>query len=168
MLDAGTTGATRPRRTRRRRLTSADRVDSATDVKHQFDAGSFFPSRAPFLLLQFSGDFVATIGFEAKLGFECELSDWFRRNHRIKIPIRNIGPVPVDIYLEPTLKFSVSATGDLHVSRRHYFIRAAEAPEVGSSLLFSMVYCDLPDPPPPPPPRKRPFPSPRRRSLRKP
>jgi hypothetical protein len=92
-----------------------------TRVLHNFDAGSLYPRRAPSLLLQFSGEAVATVGVQAKTGFECSLSDAFRRSHRIQLPIRNIGPVPISIYLEPQLKFSVSAAGKVALSQRHYF-----------------------------------------------
>jgi hypothetical protein len=90
-------------------------------VIHNFDSGSLFPARAPSLLLQFSGEAVASIGFEAKTAFTCQLSDAYRRNHRIVLPLKNLGPVPVSAYLEPTLKFSVSASGKIGFSQRRYF-----------------------------------------------
>lgn len=92
-----------------------------THTVHRFDAGSVLPPRAPFLLVQFSGEAVAKIGFQAKTGFKCALSAQFRRTHRIQIPIGSIGPVPVNIYLEPSLEFEVSAAGEVDLSQRHYF-----------------------------------------------
>lgn len=97
-----------------------------TKIVHGFDAGSAFPSRPPRLFFQFSGEAVASVGVEAKTGFECSLSTSFRRNHRIKLPIRNIGPVPISIYLEPVLRFSVSASGKIGISQRHYFTYTLE------------------------------------------
>ena len=90
-------------------------------VVHSFDAGSVFPRRAPSFLFQFSGEALASIGFEAKTGFSCELSATYRKNHRIQFPIRNIGDVPVVAYLEPSLKFEVSASGKFTFEQRHYF-----------------------------------------------
>lgn len=90
-------------------------------VLHQFDAGNALLGRDPYFLLQFSGEAVASVGFTAKTGFECKLTDYYRQRHRIQMPIRNIGPVPVNIFLEPVLKFEVSAAGGVKLSQRHYF-----------------------------------------------
>jgi hypothetical protein len=71
--------------------------------------------------MQFSGQAYASIGFQAKAAFSCELSDSFRENHRIEVPIGAIGPVPVTMYLEPTLSFGVSESGSLSLTQLHYF-----------------------------------------------
>lgn len=92
-----------------------------TKIVHDFNAGSVLPPRKPSLLLQLTGDAVVSVGFEAKTGFECELSTKYRRNNRIELPIKNIGPVPVNIYLEPVLRFGVSAAGKVALKQRHYF-----------------------------------------------
>lgn len=86
-----------------------------------FDAGSFFPHRNPFFLMQVHGQAKASVGFEAKNAFSCELSDSFRENHRIAVPLGAVGPVPVTMYLEPTLKFEVSESGSVSLSQRHYW-----------------------------------------------
>lgn len=86
-----------------------------------FDPGSFFPHRDPSLLIQFSGQADARVGFQAKAGFSCELSDSYRQTHRITIPLGAIGPVPVTMYLEPTLSFEVSEAGSITLNQRHYF-----------------------------------------------
>jgi alpha-tubulin suppressor-like RCC1 family protein len=86
-----------------------------------FDTGSIFPHRDPFFLLQVSGEAQATIGFEAKSAFTCELSDSFSETHRIAVPLGAVGPVPVTMYLEPTLKFEVSASGNVTLSQHHYW-----------------------------------------------
>ena len=86
-----------------------------------FDAGSFFPRRDPFFLMQVHGEAKVGIGFQAKNAFSCKLSDSFRENHRIAIPLGAVGPVPVTMYLEPTLKFEVSESGSVSLSQRHYW-----------------------------------------------
>lgn len=86
-----------------------------------FDTGSVFPHRDPFFLMQLNGEAQATIGFEAKHAFSCELSDSFRETHRITIPLGAVGPVPVTMYLEPTFKFEVSASGTVSLSQHHYW-----------------------------------------------
>jgi virginiamycin B lyase len=86
-----------------------------------FDSGSLFPHRDPFFLMQVSGEAQATVGFEAKSAFTCELSDSFRETHRIAVPLGAVGPVPVTMYLEPTLKFEVSASGNVTLSQHHYW-----------------------------------------------
>lgn len=86
-----------------------------------FDAGSVFPHRDPFFLMQVHGEAKASIGFQAKSAFSCELSDSFRENHRLAVPLGAVGPVPVTMYLEPTLKFEVSASGSVSLSQRHYW-----------------------------------------------
>lgn len=87
----------------------------------QFDLGSIFPHRDPFFLMQVRGEAQATIGFEAKTSFSCTLSNSFRENHRIAIPLGAVGPVPVTMYLEPTLSFSVSESGKVSLSQHHYW-----------------------------------------------
>jgi hypothetical protein len=96
------------------------KIQSAHAV-HVFDAGGVYPRHDPYLLLQFSGQAVASVGFEAKTGFKCELSPTFRRNHRLHFTVGSIGPVPVSVNLEPTLSFEVSASGKVTLSQRHYF-----------------------------------------------
>jgi streptogramin lyase len=86
-------------------------------VIDQFDVAS----SGPFLLLQLSGQAEASIGFQAKKAFTCELSDSFRENHRIEVPLGAIGPVPVTMYLEPTLSFGVSESGSVSLTQRNYF-----------------------------------------------
>lgn len=110
-----------------------------TRVLHTFDGGSFFPKRPPSLLFQFSGEAVASIGFEAKTGFSCELSANYRKNHRIVFPIRNIGDVPVVAYLEPTLKFEVSAAGKFTFEQKHYFAITLEK-QGSSPISFRLAH----------------------------
>ena len=86
-----------------------------------FDEGSFFPHRDPFFLMQVHGEAQASIGFQAKSSFSCELSDSFRESHRLAFPLGAIGPVPVTMYLEPTLKFEVSGSGTVSLSQHHYW-----------------------------------------------
>jgi hypothetical protein len=86
-----------------------------------FDPGSFFPHRDPSLLIQISGQADASVGFQAKTGFSCQLSDSYRETHRVAIPLGAIGPVPVTMYLEPTLSFDVSEAGSITLTQRHYF-----------------------------------------------
>jgi hypothetical protein len=86
-----------------------------------FDTGSLFPHRDPFFLMQVSGEAQATIGFQAKSAFTCKLSDSFRETHRIAVPLGAVGPVPVTMYLEPTLKFEVSGSGTVSLSQHHYW-----------------------------------------------
>jgi hypothetical protein len=93
---------------------------------HQFDAGSFFPHRDPFLLLQFSGEAVASVSFQAKTGFKCALSPTFRRNHRLHFHVGSIVGIPVSVNLEPTLSFEVSAAGKIGISQRHFFSMTLE------------------------------------------
>ena len=92
-----------------------------TEMTHVFDSGSIFPQRDPFVLVQLSGEAVASIGFEAKAGFECELSPQFRQNHRLKLRLPSIGPVPVSLYLEPALELDASGSGKIALSQRHHF-----------------------------------------------
>jgi alpha-tubulin suppressor-like RCC1 family protein len=87
----------------------------------QFDLGSIFPHRDPFFLMQVHGEAQATIGFAAKTAFTCTLSNSFRENHRIAIPLGAVGPVPVTMYLEPTLTFGVSESGNVSLSQHHYW-----------------------------------------------
>ncbi len=63
------------------------------------------------LFLNFSGQAEASVGFRAKTAFSCELSQSYLENHRIAIPLGAIGPIPITMYLEPTLSFDVSASG---------------------------------------------------------
>ena len=86
-----------------------------------FDSGSLFPRRDPFFLMQVSGEAQASVGFEAKSAFTCELSDSFRGTHRIAVPLGAVGPVPVTMYLEPTMKFEVSASGNVTLAQHHYW-----------------------------------------------
>ena len=86
-----------------------------------FDLGSVYPRRDPFLLMQITGQAKAEIGFEAKNAFTCKLSDTFRESHRIAVPLGAVGPVPVTMYLEPTLEFSVSESGSVSLSQQNYF-----------------------------------------------
>jgi hypothetical protein len=109
-----------------------------THVLHSFDAGSAFPRRAPSLLFQFSGDATASIGFEAKTSFSCALSATYRKNHRFQFPIRNIGDVPVVAYLEPTLKFEVSASGQFQFVQKHYFAITLQK-QGASPIRFSLA-----------------------------
>lgn len=90
-------------------------------AQHTFDPGNLLTARAPFMLLQLSGEAVAAVGFKAKAGFSCELSTSFRRNHRLRMRMGSIGPVPVSAYLEPAIKFEVSASGAVRISQRHHF-----------------------------------------------
>ena len=88
---------------------------------HRFDSGSLLPARDPYFLLQFSGEAIAKVGFQPKTAFTCALSPTFRRNHRLRFRIGTIGPVPVSIYLEPTLEFEVSAAGEVSLEQQHFF-----------------------------------------------
>lgn len=90
-------------------------------ITHRFYAGSLLPHDDPYFLLQFAGQVVAGIGFEAKAAFECELSDEYRENHRLQITVGSLARVPVTMYLEPTFKLEVSAAGAVTISNRHYF-----------------------------------------------
>ncbi|MGE3138106.1 MAG: RCC1 domain-containing protein [Thermoleophilia bacterium] len=90
-------------------------------VNHVFDAGSFFPSRKPYLLLQLSAEAVAKVGFEAKTGFKCQLSDSFRSRMRITMPIAVVAGIPIKAYLEPRFEFEVSASGEVTFTQRRYF-----------------------------------------------
>ncbi len=115
------------------RSTSADSAFSSTrpmplsiELSHlhaldDFDEGSFFPHRDPFFLMQVHGEAQASIGFQAKSSFSCELSDSFRESHRLAFPLGAVGPVPVTMYLEPTLKFEVSGSGTVSLSQHHYW-----------------------------------------------
>jgi Tol biopolymer transport system component len=90
-----------------------------THVINRFDAGGFL--RKPYLLLQLSGDAKASVGFQAKAAFKCKLSDSFRVNHRIGIPVAVVAGVPLTAYLEPSLEFGVSESGKVAFEQRHYF-----------------------------------------------
>jgi len=110
-----------------------------TRMTHVFDSGSLFPHRDPLVLIQLSGEAVASIGFKAKAGFTCELSPTFGRSHRLQLRLPNIGPVPVSLYLEPTLEFGVSASGKIGLSQRHYFAFTLEKNGF-DPLEFSKAY----------------------------
>ena len=86
---------------------------------HVLDLGG--PSRDPYFLLQLSGEAVARVGVEVKTGFSCELTPTWRRNHRLRFHVASIGPVPVSINLEPTLRFEVGAKARVGFEQRHYF-----------------------------------------------
>jgi hypothetical protein len=90
---------------------------------HFFDDGfeGIVPMREPTIHVALSGEAVASIGFEANTGFSCKLSDAFRRDHRLRFKLPNLGPIPVNLYLEPGFEFGVSAGVKLSVSKRHYF-----------------------------------------------
>ncbi len=75
----------------------------------------------PSLSLGLAGTAVVTSGFEAKTTFDCELSPTFRRNHRLRWHIGMIGPVPVNVTLEPALKFSVGGGASFGLSQEHRF-----------------------------------------------
>lgn len=96
-----------------------------THIIDRFDTGEYIPfvvNRPPFFLLQFSGQAVASVGLDATAGgFSCELSQSYRENHRLQFEVGSIGPVPITIYLEPTLRFQVSASGQISLDQRHYF-----------------------------------------------
>lgn len=126
-----------------------------TRVLHRFSAGGLFA--APFLLLQFSGEVVASIGYTAKAaGFSCELSPSFRRNHRLRFSVGSIGPVPVSVNVEPVLSFEVDLSGRLALAQRHYFAltlqqdgfsapdfrlaRSADAPHIDASAALTASF----------------------------
>jgi hypothetical protein len=92
-----------------------------THAIHNFDSGSLITGRQPSFLLQFSGEAVAKVGFTPKSAFRCALSTAFRQNHRLEFHVGTIGPVPVTIYLEPTLSFEVSASGGVSFEETHHF-----------------------------------------------
>lgn len=106
-----------------------------TNVLHNFDEGSLLVGREPSWLLQFSGEAVVSVGFEAKSGFACKLSDAFRAKNRLQLPIRNLGPVPIDIFFEPSLSFSISAKGKVSFEQRHYFAYTLEK-DAGHPLSY--------------------------------
>lgn len=96
------------------------------DVDHRFHPGYPGIGPAPYLLLQLSGEAVASIGFEAKSGFSCELSSEWRKNHRLRFTLATIAGVPANLYLEPHLSFDVDAAGTINLSQRHYFTYTLE------------------------------------------
>jgi hypothetical protein len=87
-------------------------------LRHAYDSG--WKSREPFLTVWWRTEIVASAKLRAKTGFKCEVSDDFRRHHRLRFRMGSIAGVPINANLELAAKFEVSAAGTIKVSQRHY------------------------------------------------
>lgn len=97
---------------------------SAWHWSQYFDPGSIFPSRAPALTIQLSGQADISASLNAVSGgFSCELTAQWRREHRLSVRIGTVPgtPLPVTFNLEPGLKFEVDASAGVTFTQHRYW-----------------------------------------------